>query len=150
MSEYLKVPAGEPVPLSVLALDLAEPPAAGGWPGWLADRGIAMVFDDVGRRCIARVDAKKLLDRQRQDEIRKQDLAERLERAAIEADELRRAQIWKGVPADAMPPGAAPAAVMLQTAKDSLPRRTPTETEWLFGEIDTMVYHEFPADEDES
>src|SRR5215211_6716808 len=47
---------------------------------------------------------------------------------AIEADRLFRRQLWAGVPANHMPAGVAPAAVMLQASRDDLPcRRTPLE-----------------------
>jgi hypothetical protein len=50
------------------------------------------------------------------------------EAEAVEADRLRMEQIWKGVSADRMPVGVAPAAVMLQASRDALPkRRTPLE-----------------------
>jgi hypothetical protein len=148
---YLKVPAGEPVPLSVLALDLDGAPI-GGWTVWLAERGIAVAFDDIGRPAINRADAKRLLDVQRQDQIRKQDLAARLEQEAVEADRAWRATLNKGIPWYALPAGvsygqAVAEAEAAEAAEQ--PRRVPSRAEWLFGETDTMVYHEFPA-EDES
>jgi hypothetical protein len=147
-SEYLRVPRGEPIPLSVLALDLAGAPVDG-WTVWLAERGISIALDDIGRPSIARADAKRLLDEKRQAEIRRQDLAARNEAAAIERDQAFRAQLPAGIPWYQMPDGVLPVQAMTQAAKDAQPRRTPSRNEWLFGETDTMVYHEFPA-EDES
>jgi hypothetical protein len=148
MSDYLKVPElREPlIPLSVLALDLAEAPADG-WAAFLAGQGISIEFDDLGRRAISRGDAKQLLDAQRQNEIRRQDLMARNEQAAIEADRQFRAGLHPGIPWHALPDGVLPASAMLQQAKDSEPRRTPSRNEWLFNETDTMVYHEFPAED---
>jgi hypothetical protein len=97
MSDFVKVPSGEPIPLSVLALDLDGAPISG-WTVWLAERGIAVAFDDIGRPAISRADAKRLLDAQRQDEIRKQDQAARLEQQAVEADRAWRATLNKGIP----------------------------------------------------
>jgi hypothetical protein len=51
--DYLNVPAGEPIPLSVLALDLDGGAPVGGWTVWLAERGIAVAFDDIGRPAIS-------------------------------------------------------------------------------------------------
>jgi hypothetical protein len=141
------VPA-DPVPLSVLALDLDSAPA-GGWTAWLADRGIAVVFDDIGRQAIARDDAKKLLDAQRLNEVRRQDQAARLEQQAIEADRAWRATIWKGVSADLMPAGALPASVMLAADKDSGPRRRSVLEDSLQNSQE-MVFHRLPQEDDVS
>ena len=53
--------------------------------------------------------------------------------------ERRRALIWKGVPAAALPDGAAQAAVMLQVAKDSQPKRRTVLQDALDGDV--SVYH---------
>jgi hypothetical protein len=127
MTDFLRVPAGEPIPLSVLALDLADAPVDG-WTVWLAERGISVAFDDIGRPSIARSDAKRLLDEKRQDEIRRQDLAARREQEAIEADRQFRAGLPRGQAWYDMPPGVRPAEAMLQQAHDARPRRrTPLE-----------------------
>jgi hypothetical protein len=139
--------AAEPVPLSVLALDLVDAPASG-WTVWLAERGISIAFDDIGRPSIARTDAKRLLDDQRQAELRRQDQLVRLEAAAVEQDRAWRASLPKGVAWHEVPPGVPPVVAMTEAAKAEQPRRTPTRNEWLFGEVDdTMVYHEFPAED---
>jgi hypothetical protein len=52
MSDHLKVPAGEPVPLSHLELDLPAPTI--GWAAGLAERGISVQVDDVGRLSVSR------------------------------------------------------------------------------------------------
>ena len=142
------MPAGEPVPLNILALDLAEP--ANGWAAYLAGQGISIAFDGIGWRAISRADAKRLLDAQRQNEIRKQDQAARLEAEAVEADRAWRAQLPRGAAWYEVPDGVHPATAMLQQARDAEPRRTPSQVEWLFGEADTMVYHELPAEDDAS
>jgi hypothetical protein len=95
--------AAEPVPLSVLALDLVDVPS--GWTVWLAERGIAVVFDDIGRPSVAREDARKLLEQQRQAEIRRQDHAHRQEAAAVEKDRAFRASLPKGIHWSDIPPG---------------------------------------------
>jgi hypothetical protein len=140
MSDYLKVPElHEPlIPLSILELDLAEAPRSG-WAAYLAGQGISIEFDDVGRRAISRGDAKKLLDQQRQAEIRRQDQLARLEQQAVEADELRRAQIWKGVPADSLPVGVSASDAIVAAAKDAQPKRVTPFQEALAGE--SLTYH---------
>jgi hypothetical protein len=150
MDEIIKVRSEYPptVPLSVLALDLAEPPE--GWPNFLGARAIAIVPDDLGRDSIPRQAARRLLDEQREQVLRQAALRRVHEQEAVEADERRRAQIWRGVPASAVPDGVHPATAMLQQAKDAQPRRTPSRVEWLFGLQDTGgVIHE-PFDEEAS
>jgi hypothetical protein len=118
----VKVSADDPIPLSHLELDL-DPPSAGGWTAFLNAKGIEVVVDDLGRKAISRSDARQLFDEHRAAEARKREVLERQERRAVEADRLRRASIWGGVPADHMPPGVAPAAAMLAAAHDERPRR---------------------------
>jgi hypothetical protein len=109
------------IPLSVVALDL---PAPADWSAFLADRGIEIVLDDIGMASVARGDARRLFDEQRERETRARERAAEVERAAVEADRLRRAQIYKGIPVDAVPVGVTPSAAMLQAAHDEQPRRT--------------------------
>jgi hypothetical protein len=111
MSDFIKVRSEYPptVPLSHLELELPSP--VEGWHAFLAAKGIRVVGDDLGRDAVARHDAARLFGEKREHEVRQ---------AALR----RLAQIWKGVPADAMPPGASPASVMLQATKDSRPKRT--------------------------
>jgi hypothetical protein len=151
--DVVKVPTlHEPVvPLSVLALDLADAPASG-WTVWLAERGIAVAFDDIGRPSIARADAKRLLDAQRQDEIRRQDLAARLEQEAVEADRARRAQLPKGLAWFEVPHGLTPAEAMVagDPDRDKRPKRTSVLEESLSG--GGMVFHSLhqPAEDESS
>ena len=49
MGDFLRVPPGESIPLSVLELDL-DKPSVGGWDHYLAELGIAVVHDDIGRK----------------------------------------------------------------------------------------------------
>jgi hypothetical protein len=109
------------IPLSVLRLDLdpGEP-----WPLFLGRRGVAVRPDRIGRDAITAGDAQRLIAERRSDELRKRAVLKSQEEEAVEADRLRRAQIWKGVAADLMPDGVAPAAAMLQTARDAQPKRT--------------------------
>ena len=136
------------VPLSQLALDLAAP--AEGWPAYLSSRDIAVVIDDLGRLSISRTDARQLFDERRENEARKAEMRAAAERAAVEADQQFRAQLWPGIPADLMPPGAAPAAVMLQVDKDSRPRRLTPLPEAL-SNSEGLTYHSLaPTPEGES
>jgi hypothetical protein len=137
------------IPISHLSLDLdASPP--GGWDAYLDGRGIPVVFDDIGRKAVSRDDARQLFDEHREAEVRRWEAAKRADEQAVEADRLRRAQIWQGVPADHMPPGAAPAAVMLQASRDAQPRRQSVLQEAL-SNSEGMTYHSLaPTPEDES
>ena len=66
-----QVPApAEPIPLSVLTLDLAEPPIEG-WAAYLAGRGVELTLDDVGRLAVSRSDARMLLTEKREAEARR-------------------------------------------------------------------------------
>jgi hypothetical protein len=56
------------VPLTVLSLDHPEPLA--GWPSMLAERGVAVLRDDLGRACIAREDARALLAEREEWELK--------------------------------------------------------------------------------
>jgi hypothetical protein len=137
MSNFVNVPAGEPIPLSVLALDLPSP--VEGWPAFLAGHGISIAFDDLGRRCISRADAKRLLDVQRQDEIRRQDLMARNEAEAVEKDRQRRAALPKGLAWHEVPVGMTPAEAMVAGDPGVGPRRKSAAASFLDGEA--MVMH---------
>jgi hypothetical protein len=104
VDDYLRVPKGEPIPLSHLELDLPAP-SASGWPAYLAGLGISIVLDDLGRAAVSRADAKRLFDEHREHEARAREVRERAEQAAIEADRRRRAALRPGIPADLIPPG---------------------------------------------
>jgi hypothetical protein len=128
------------IPLSHLALDLPAP--VEGWPNFLGIRGIAIRPDHIGRDAISSHDASRLIGEQREAEIRRQKLAKLADEEAVEADRQRRAQIWQGVPWYEIPDGVPPVVAMTAAAKAAQPRRTPSHTEWLFGEVDdTMIYH---------
>jgi hypothetical protein len=133
------------VPLSVLSLDLVAPEL--GWVAYLNSRGIEVVTDDLGRLSISRADARQLFDEHRENEARKARHLEAAEAAAIEADRVRFAQIWRGVPADAIPDGVRAGDAMVQAAIDSQPQRQSPVREALGGK--SMVYHAFPAHPDE-
>ena len=45
---------------------------------------------------------------------------------------------------------AATADTAAAAEAEAHPSRTPSPGEWLFGETDTMVYHEVPAEDDAS
>jgi hypothetical protein len=145
---YLKVPAGEPIPLSVLELDLPAP--VGGWPAYLGARGIAIIPDDLGRDSVSRQAARRLLDEHREQEVRAAALARLAEQQAIERDQAFRAQLHPGIPWYALPAGVSYGQAAAAAEAAEQPQRVPSHGEWLFGETDTMVYHELPHDEAES
>jgi hypothetical protein len=109
------------VALSVLALDLDVPP--GGWAAFLTGRGIEILTDDLGREAIARVDARRLFDEKRENEVRKARMFEAAELRAIEQDQQFRAQLFHGIPAGLIPAELTPAAAMLTAAQAARPRR---------------------------
>ena len=80
----MKVPRDEPVPLSVLELDLPAPTI--GWAAGLAEKGIGTALDDLSRLCVARVDARRLFDEHREAEVRRREVMARIEREAEEKD----------------------------------------------------------------
>ena len=134
------------VPLSHFALDHPQPPE--GWANFLGRRAIKFLPDDLGRDCIRRQDARRLLDERRADELRAAKHRQVAEAEAVEADRLRMAQIWKGVSADQMPVGATPASVMLAAAKDAQPkRRTPLEE--ALSNDGGITYHSYTQPDEE-
>jgi hypothetical protein len=136
------------IPLSHLSLDLPVP--AAGWLIELERRGIEVVVDDIGRRSVARDVARMLIAEQAEAEMRRREVMARVELAAEEKDRQFRAQLHPGIPWHRMPDpgGLLPVMQMTAAAKDAQPRRTPSQNEWLFGEVDdTMVYHELPQEE---
>jgi hypothetical protein len=138
-------PPAELIPLSHLQLDLPAP--VEGWPNFLGGRGVAITLDDLGRESISRSDARQLLTEQREAEVRRREKAAELDRQAVEQDQQRRAQLWGGIPAYAIPDGVAPAAAMLQAAVDARPRRTGVLQEALAGE--SLTFHSFGPTPDE-
>jgi hypothetical protein len=147
MSDFVKVRSEYPptVSLSVLALDLAEP--AEGWPNFLGARAIAIIPDDLGRDCVSRQAARRLLDEKREADLRQAALRRLAEQEAVEADRQWRAALPRGLPWHALPDGVSYAEAAAAAEAEAHPRRTPTRAEWLFGETDTMVYHELPQDD---
>ena len=136
----------ELIPLSVLELDLEAPPD--GWASFLASRGIAVKLDDVGRRSITKHAARLLFRERAEAEERQREARELAERRAIEADEQRRAQLWGGIPAAAIPEGVHPATAMLVAAQEARPRRQ-SVLEHALGNSGSAVFHpirEYPAE----
>jgi hypothetical protein len=127
------------IALSVLGLDIDEP--GNGWAPYLAERDIKVQIDDLGRAAVGRDDARRLFTEKREAEQKARELAAHNERQAVEADRQWRASLPRGAAWYDVPPGVHPATAMLQHAKDALPRRTPSQVEWMFGETDTMVFH---------
>jgi hypothetical protein len=127
MTDFLKIPAGEPIPLSILELDLPAP--AIGWAAELAARGVEIVLDDLGRAAVSRRDARRLFEEKREAEQHAAEVRARNEQRAVEADRRRRAQIWGGIRADQVPDGMTATQLMLASDPDRQRgrRRTPLE-----------------------
>jgi hypothetical protein len=139
----VEAPSEELIPVSHLALDLREVN-----PGYLNAHGIEVVDDGIGRPSIHRHDARRLLIEQRENEVRMAEHRAAAEKAAVEADQQRRAQLWGGIPSDYLPPGVAPAAVMLQAVRDTQPKRMSPLQEALAGE--SLTFHSFAPTPEEA
>jgi hypothetical protein len=146
MSDFLKVPPGEPIPLSVLELDLPAPTI--GWAAGLAEKGISTVLDDLGRLCVSRSDARRLFEEHRETESRRREVLERQEALAVEQDRAFRAALPKGLAWYELPDGVSFAQAAAAAEAEAHPRRTPSPGEWLFGETDTMVFHSLEGEEE--
>jgi hypothetical protein len=72
------------IPLSHFALDYPQPPE--GWALFLGRHAIKFAPDDLGRDCIRRGDAKRLLDERRAHQLRVAAGARVAEAEAVEAD----------------------------------------------------------------
>jgi antitoxin component of MazEF toxin-antitoxin module len=82
--------------------------------------GDDVVIDDLGRRCVTRETARRLFtEREAQERRVRQVQADNEARAAEQAA----ANVPRGIPASQIPDGVAPAAAMLQAARDAQPRR---------------------------
>jgi hypothetical protein len=136
----------EPVPLSVLSLDHPQPD--GGWRVYLHERNIPVGEDDLGRPAIARVDARQLLAEQRKAEAERARHLAAAERAAIEQDRVRFAQIWKGVAATELPVGVGAGDAMLAAARQAQPKRQ-SPLEVALSNSPDMSYHAFTPNPDE-
>jgi hypothetical protein len=119
VDDYLRVPPGEPIPISHLELDLPAP-GFGGWKVFLAEHDIAIVEDDLGRPSIARSDARQLFTEHREAEQRQR---EAIARRDVELEKLRQSRLRPGIPADRIPAGIAPAVFITQSDRDERPRR---------------------------
>jgi hypothetical protein len=130
--------------ISLVELSLSLPEPSEGWALFLGRRGISFRSDDLGRDSISRGDAKRLLDEQRSEMLRVRAFRAEQEREAVERDRVRFAQIWKGVPADALPVGVSASTAMLSAAKDSQPRRE-SVLQHALANTGEMEYHSYQA-----
>jgi hypothetical protein len=142
--KVVEVAAEQPVPLSVLSLDLVAP--ATGWPAYLNSRGIEVVTDDIGRQAIGRADARQLFDEKRETEARRAQHFEAVERQAFADYQQQRARLFHGVSADELPVGVRAGDAMLQAARASLPKRQSPLEEAFSGE--SMTFHPIVSDEE--
>jgi hypothetical protein len=128
------------VPLSVLALDLGGVPAEG-WATYLGRRAIAFVPDSLGRDAVTAKDARILLDEHRENQLRAVKHRQLQEQQAVEADQRRRAQIWRGVPADALPPGVSAGDAMLAAAASAAQPRRESVLQHALSNSGELTYH---------
>jgi hypothetical protein len=134
-----------PVPLSVLELDLSTP--VEGWTIFLASRNIEIVLDDLGRLSISRVDARQLFDERREAEARKREAAAAAEREAIEADQQFRSTLWGGLPWYELPGGVSPAQALGAADRPAGPRRRPPVMDFLDNPDGGTVFHPITPNE---
>jgi hypothetical protein len=131
-------PADDPIPLSVLSLDL---PA-------LDRRHIVTVTDSIGRESVSREDARRLLAERRADEARQARKRAEVERQAIEADQAFRAQLARGIPATSVPAGVTAAELMmLSDPMDQGPRRESVLEHALEHAGGAVVFHPIRGEE---
>jgi hypothetical protein len=130
-------PQDELIPLSHFELDHPRP--AEGWENHLGRRAIAFVPDDLGRDCIRRRDARRLLDEQRAHQLQVAARARVAEQEAVEADAAWRASLPRGLQLSAIPEGATYGDVIRQAELDARPRRRSMLEESLSGE--TLTFH---------
>ena len=134
------------IPLSVLELDLSAPTT--GWEPFLAVRGIGIVSDDVGRDAVSRDDARTLLAEKREGERRAREAAAAAERQAVEADRVRRASIWGGIPAIDLPPDVSAASAMFAADKAAQPKRV-SVLQHALSNSEGLVFHPIRTTPDE-
>ena len=106
------------ISLAELALSLDPPSVLGGWPAYLARRGIAVVPDDLGRPSIPRSAARELIAEHQDNEASKARHRADAEQRAVEADQQWRASLYAGLPAERVPGGMT--AGMLMMASDPM------------------------------
>jgi hypothetical protein len=148
MSDFLKVPPGEPIPLSVLGLDLDEP--TNGWAASLAAKGISTVLDDLGRLSVARADARTLF-RERAESVARQREITAHNDAKLEGQRL--SQLPPGIPWYEVPVGLTAAEAMMASDpdRDKRPRRTSVLEDALAGGETVMhILEPQPAFEDDA
>jgi hypothetical protein len=147
VTDYLRVPPGEPIALSVLSLDLDEP--GNGWAACLAAKGISTVLDDVGRLSISRSDARMLFREQAEAVARQREITARND-AKLEGQ--RRSQLPQGIPWYEVPAGMTAAEAMMASDpdRDKRPRRTSVlEDAFAGGETVMHILEPQPMFEDE-
>ena len=140
----------EPIPLSVLTLDLAEPPIQG-WSTYLASRGVELTLDDLGRLAVSRSDARMLLTEKREAETRRAELFAEQDRRAEQQDRLHRASLPAGIPAGMVPDGLTPAQGMMLADKSSGPQAKSVREQLLERELgsgESMVFNSFAPDDE--
>ena len=146
----------ETISLTELQLDL-DPTPVGGWDVYLAGLGIAVIEDDIGRRAIARNDARRLLAEHRASVAREQERLrrhrEKAERQAVERDQAFRAQLHPGLPASMFAPGEDPIRVQIAAELAADPRRRSLREELMdaqFGRSadDEKAYTYYPIREE--
>ena len=131
-------PCDHPVPLSVLQLDVPEPPE--GWVLHLGKQDVAIIPDDLGRNAVSRCDARRVLDAHRADELRRARLHTVAEAEAVEKDREYRALLPKGLQLD-LPEGASYGTLVRQAELAAQPRRRSLLEESLSG--DSMTFHSY-------
>jgi hypothetical protein len=141
------IPKESPVPLSVLSLDLEQPPI--GWAAYLNNLGVEIVTDDLGRPSIHRHDARRLIAEHHDNEVRKAEVRAAAEKRAIESDQAFRARVGRGVPTSTIPTNSTYAQAALAAQLNELdyrPKRTSLMEE-VFSNSKEMTIHPLEREE---
>jgi hypothetical protein len=138
MGEFMRVPETL-IPLSVLGLDCE--PSAAGWASDLAELGIRVQLDDIGRACVTRSDARRVMDERRAALDRAAAVRRELE---AEREEWHRQHqvVPVGIPVEEIIEGVGPALSMGFHDRPGAGRKS-LDAGSLFTQSDEVTYHAF-------
>jgi alkylhydroperoxidase family enzyme len=132
------------VPLSELERDLGAPPH--GWTAELADRGVAVFKDDLGRLAVDRSSARAIYAQHREQQEAAAAKRLELERRAVEADRAFRASLPPGLSAEQVPEGISAGMLLMLSDPERQGSRRQSVLEHALANGGSAVYH--PINED--
>jgi hypothetical protein len=131
--------AEQPVLLVELERDLGAP--ADGWSRELGRRRIEICRDDLGRLAVPREVARAIYAEHFEAEARAARRRQELEERLVEADAVRRSQIPRGIPLDAVPVGVSPGEWLMRADPMTGPRRSSVLADMLDNPDGGLIYH---------